>query len=232
MGGGIAVFGGGLGWNYPLGRQHLPSRRSKARSAAGENSKTTIENTEGKQWRFPLRSAMTAASLALVGDTVAQLRGRWIHAKFNLDNENSSTKKDIVVANLLKHDWLRALRMMTYGFLLYGPGSQAWYEQLDRSFPKQTLKNLSVKVILNQIVLGPCVIAVVFAWNSIWQGKLKELPDKYMKDAIPTLIYGWKFWTPASLLNFWVVPLQARVAFMSSCSIFWNFYLSTAMVKS
>jgi len=28
-----------------------------------------------------------------------------------------------------------------------------------------------------------------------------------------------------------MIPLPARVAFMSSCSIFWNFYLSTAMNK-
>jgi hypothetical protein len=29
-----------------------------------------------------------------------------------------------------------------------------------------------------------------------------------------------------------LVPLQARVAFMSSCSIFWNFYLSITMTAS
>ncbi|BAS74181.1 Os01g0730800 [Oryza sativa Japonica Group] len=28
-----------------------------------------------------------------------------------------------------------------------------------------------------------------------------------------------------------MVPLSARVAFMSSCAIFWNFYLSTTMSK-
>ena len=47
-----------------------------------------------------------------------------------------------------------------------------------------------MQVVLNQIVLGPCVIAVVFAWNNLWQGKLAELPDKYQKDALRTLLFG------------------------------------------
>lgn len=46
------------------------------------------------------------------------------------------------------------------------------------------------QVLLNQIVLGPCVIAVVFAWNNLWQKKLSELPGKYRRDALPTLLYG------------------------------------------
>lgn len=49
---------------------------------------------------------------------------------------------------------------------------------------------MPLQVILNQIVLGPCVIAVIFAWNNLWLGKLAELPSKYQKDALPTLLYG------------------------------------------
>ncbi|RVW32955.1 hypothetical protein CK203_108653 [Vitis vinifera] len=75
------------------------------------------------------------------------------------------------------HDWLRALRMASYGFLLYGPGSYAWYQYLDHALPKQTVENLLLK--------------------------LSELPNKYQKDAIPTLITGYKFWIPVSALNFW-----------------------------
>lgn len=221
---GAITFNGG-GGNFNFGYQHFRKRNPKHRPA-GRNEANF--STRGREWQFPIKSAMTAASLALTGDTIAQFRDP-NKSESNIQNPNPSNIKDIVVAKLKKHDWLRALRMTTYGFLLYGPGSQAWYELLDRAFPEQTLRNLSVKVTLNQIVLGPCVIAVVFAWNSLWQGKLKELPKKYQRDAIPTLIYGWKFWIPASMLNFGAVPLQARVAFMSCCSIFWNFYLSTTM---
>jgi len=231
MGGGTAVPFGGYGGNFPPGWLRLRSRKPATRPATGRNA-----NAGGGgrgQWRFPLKSAMIASSLVLTGDTIAQLRGRLLVSKTNDENQNSNPEnKDIMVVNSIKHDWLRSLRMATYGFFLYGPGSHAWYDLLDRTFAKQSLKNLLVKVTLNQIVLGPCVIAIVFAWNNLWQGKLKEFPNKYREDAFPALVYGWKFWTPASLLNFWLVPLQARVTFMSCCSIFWNFYLSTTMVKS
>lgn len=53
----------------------------------------------------------------------------------------------------------------------------------------------SLQVLLNQIVLGPCVIAVVFAWNNLWQGKVSELPNKYQKDALPTLFFGKKLFS-------------------------------------
>ncbi|OMO59538.1 Mpv17/PMP22 [Corchorus olitorius] len=105
------------------------------------------------------------------------------------------------------HDWLRALRMVSYGFLLYGPGSYAWYKRLDQCLPQQTPQNLMLKVLLNQIVLGPCVIAVVFAWKNLWLGKLSELPNKYQKDALPKLFYGFRFWIPVSVLNFWYICL-------------------------
>lgn len=52
-----------------------------------------------------------------------------------------------VIENLLsEHDWLRALRMTSYGFLLYGPGSYAWYQFLELVMPKQTVQNLLIKV--------------------------------------------------------------------------------------
>ena len=50
-----------------------------------------------------------------------------------------------------------------------------------------------LKVLLNQIVFGPSVIVVVLAWNNLWLGKLSEFPNKYQKDAFPTLIYGFRF---------------------------------------
>lgn len=63
------------------------------------------------------------------------------------------------------------------------------------SIPSNFSFFLSWQVLLNQIVLGPAVIAVVFAWNNLWQGKLSELPEKYRKDAFSTLLYGRNLFT-------------------------------------
>ncbi|XWS33032.1 hypothetical protein CRYUN_Cryun22dG0043100 [Craigia yunnanensis] len=221
-----------LGGNSPFWGWKLPEIRSTKRpfSSKSKSSDSTAEATVGGGYRFPLKQAVKAASLALAGDTIAQLSDRWRKQKQSLSG-SSDTSKDIMSRIISHHDWLRALRMTSYGFLLYGPGSYAWYKYLDHCLPHQTAQNIMLKVLLNQIVLGPCVIAVVFAWNNLWLGKLSELPNKYQKHALSTLFYGFRFWIPVSMLNFWVVPLQARVAFMSTGSIFWNFFLSSTLSK-
>lgn len=183
-------------------------------------------------YHFPLKQAVTAGALTFTGDTIAQLSGRWKKRAAALKQSSSDKPDQEELWNLFsEHDWVRALRMSTYGFLLYGPGSYAWYQYLDRSLPKPTATNIVLKVLLNQVILGPSVIAVIFAWNNLWLGKISELGNKYQKDALPTLLYGFRFWVPVSILNFWVVPLQARVAFMSMGSVFWNFYLSSTLSK-
>lgn len=53
--------------------------------------------------------------------------------------------QDLVKA-LEQHDYVRALRMASYGFLLYGPFSHLWYQFLERHLPGATAKNLSLKV--------------------------------------------------------------------------------------
>ncbi|KAK1302725.1 hypothetical protein QJS10_CPB12g00797 [Acorus calamus] len=224
-----ALNPGGWWWRFPSRRR--PHRFRPTRSGSqdspggggGGDSRSAVEGHQpGTFNSFPLKQAGTAAFLALTGDTIAQVRHRWMSVHHH---------EGFVSSVLSDHDWVRALRMASYGFLLYGPGSHAWYQFLDHQLPAMTFQNISLKVLLNQVVLGPCVVAIIFAWNNIWLRKLSQLLNKYQKDALPTLLYGFRFWVPVSVLNFWVVPLQARVAFMSTCSIFWNFYLSTTLSK-
>ncbi|XP_020581475.1 protein Mpv17 isoform X2 [Phalaenopsis equestris] len=193
-----ALGNGGFWWSFLAGNGsgHHGKRRRKYKSSSSDS----INLREEKGWPlldFPVKQAAIAASLALTGDTIAQFRDRIFgrdRSQLLGDEEEASFWSN--------HDWLRSLRMASYGFFLYGPGSYVWYQFLDQCMPKQTLITLSTKVILNQIVLGPCVIAVIFAWNNLWLGKLSELPAKYQKDAIPTLLYGFRFWIPVTILNF------------------------------
>ncbi|XP_009768212.1 protein SYM1 [Nicotiana sylvestris] len=215
-------------WNFER-RRRRNSGKKEGKSSSNASKSSHADVNGGSDYRFPLKQAMTASSLALTGDTLAQLRDRWLKNKDTLPNPPHPM--DMIGALLSKHDWLRSIRMASYGFLLYGPGTYAWYSYLDRCMPKQIVENILMKVVLNQIVLGPAVIAVIFAWNNLWLGKLSDLPNKYQKDALPTLLFGFRFWIPVSVLNFWVIPLQARVAFMSMASIFWNFWLSATMSK-
>nr|GMD92778.1 protein SYM1 [Ipomoea batatas] len=234
----MGILSGGNGSIWGMGsfysrdgnsRQRRKRERSSGNGESNAAGSDSVDVTRGAGYRFPAKQAITAGSLAVTGDTLAQLRDRWVKNKDALPR--SPQFQDVMGILLSEHDWLRTLRMASYGFLLYGPGTFAWYKYLDHCMPKPTVQNVFTKVLLNQVILGPCVIAVVFAWNNLWLGKLSELPNKYRRDALPTLFFGFRFWIPVSVLNFWVVPLQARVAFMSMASIFWNFWLSATMSK-
>ncbi|KAL9265615.1 SYM1-like protein [Drosera capensis] len=260
----------GAGGGFPWWRRHnsSPQNNRRRQNNNSNSSSNSVDSAGGGGvgFRFPLKQALTAGSLAVAGDTIAQVRvqlkgmekkeeetaidsgdgdkaaifTRTIRPRGEI-NKNQLILVDVIgkrqvdlgiLGSLVsRHDWVRALRMASYGFLLYGPGSYVWYQYLDRQLPQQTVGNLVLKVFLNQVVLGPCVIAVALAWNNLWLRKLSELPKKYQKDFLPTLFYGFRFWIPVSALNFWVVPLQGRVAFMSLGSIFWNYVLSSTMSK-
>ena len=75
----------------------------------------------------------------------------------------------------------------------------------------------ALQVVLNQIALGPCVLASVFAWNLALTGHPRAIPGKIRRDLPPTIVNGWKFWVPASVINFRVVPLQYQVCTCADC---------------
>ncbi|CAO2813256.1 unnamed protein product [Amaranthus hypochondriacus] len=226
-------LGGSSSWwsNHPFNNIRHRQRGRKPRNSKHRASSSESSVKPNTGFHFPLKQALTAGSLAFAGDTIAQLRHRWTSLNQESESLADDSHKDNIQRLLSDHDWIRALRMTSYGFLLYGPGSYVWYQTLDKYLPQPTVQNLVLKVVLNQIILGPAVIAVVFAWNSLWQRKLDELPSKYQRDAFPTLLIGFRFWIPYSAINFGVIPLHARVGFMSLGSIFWNFILSSTMSK-
>eukprot|EP00899_Mesostigma_viride_P028479 jgi/Mesvir1/8816/Mv02717-RA.1 len=173
---------------------------------------------------FTWKTAATVGALTLTGDTIGQTLERHKRAE--------AVKRGVLAKSVDGHDFIRSLRMFSYGFIFYGPFSHVWYSALDKMFPKGDLAAFAAKVFLNQVILGPIVVAVVFGWNFVLQGKAKELPAKYQADFVKTTVRGWTFWVPASMINFGLVPLHMRVIYMSTCAIVWNTYLSLVSMKA
>lgn len=70
-----ALGNGGFWWKFPPRGHRFRSRRS--RSSSSSNGSDHPINGGGSSFNFPLKSATTAASLALAGDTIAQIRDRY-----------------------------------------------------------------------------------------------------------------------------------------------------------
>ena len=70
-----------LGFNiwgiFPPFHSQTPRKRRNPRS----KSDSSVEPTGGAAFRFPIKQAATAATLAVTGATVAQLRERWVNNK-------------------------------------------------------------------------------------------------------------------------------------------------------
>jgi len=211
-------FGGALprmGGIGPVGgRFNLPSRR--ADGGRGMRFKGSAAGTAGGSAAQPmnpiLKAAVTSATMAAVGDCIAQ--GIQISKK-----KAGAPKQDF--------DPVRTGRMSAWGFTFYGPFQHYWYRFLDGCFPmKSHIPHFAAKVFWNQAFLGPVVLTTVFAWTLFWTNQKEKIPSKIKNDLLPTAINGWKFWVPASAINFSLIPLQHQVLYMSSCGIFWNTFLS------
>lgn len=160
-----------------------------------------------------VKSALISGSLSLTGDLAAQLLQK------------------IVGGSDSVYDIARAARMGSFGLFFYGPYQHYWYAALDRAFNAKTVTNFATKVFLNQSCLAPIVISAVFAWTLALQNRIDEFPEKCRSDFKNTLYTGWKFWVPASSINFVLVPLRHQVLYMSCCGVLWTAFLSYSSSK-
>lgn len=161
-----------------------------------------------------MKAGITCGGLSAIGDLVAQT----ITKRYEQNWGRPGTDLDLV----------RTARMASFGLLFYGPLQQRWYGLLDRNFAGASTKNFLSKVALNQLALGPVVLAASFAWNLALTGQAQRIVQKIKSDGPKSMVNGWKFWVPASSLNFWIVPLRYQVLYMSTCGMLWTSYLSYA----
>lgn len=232
---GITLVRGFGGRSLPNdGRKGLGLRRSNASSSSSPTSSSTSSTLLSTN---PLlNAALTSGGLSLAGDLLAQ--GLTHKLKQNKKQQPEPVQKGGGLFSFLKKkeeakpappfalDLPRAARMALFGLLFYGPYQHWWYGQLDKSFPGQSTQAFASKVTLNQVALAPVVLAAVFAWNLVPLGRGAEWPSKVKRDLLPTMVDGWKFWVPAASVNFWAVPLEGQVAYMSACGLLWTAYLS------
>ncbi|KAK8653426.1 hypothetical protein V6N13_127428 [Hibiscus sabdariffa] len=75
------------GWKLPDIRR--PKKPSPSKSKSSDSS---VEPTGGGGHRFPLKQAVTAASLAITGDTIAQLNDRWRKRKQSVSDSSDTSE--------------------------------------------------------------------------------------------------------------------------------------------
>jgi len=184
--------------------------RSSRRAAQGGIEPVSSSAQRGLLGNQLAKAAITSGAFSLTGDLIAQIYG------------NKSRRMDLLESIDLK----RAACMGSFGFMFYGPYQHWWYGLLGSRWPSKSTSDFLIKVSLNQLALAPVVLSAVFTWNLILQQKSSEVRGKLKRDLLPTMVNGWKFWIPAASINFYAVPVQSQVLYMSVCSVLWTAYLS------
>ena len=252
----LATGGGALPPRKPSGdggKGEASFRKSggSVRFKAGASSSGAAKGgTGGNSPGAIFKSAVTCASLGIVGDFIAQSVGKRQAAAAAGSSSSSSSssggKKNKGTATSASdsssspgYDFARTARQCAYNFVFYGPLQHFWYAALAVQFPMTAgaplatnLSPFAVKVFLNQAVLGPVVVSTFFAWSMALQGQMDAYSSKIKRDMYPTLQRGWKFWVPAASVNFAVVPVRFQILYMSTCSIVWNYILSQGAGKA
>lgn len=89
-----SLGGGGFGHNGIWGMRPFDSQNGdKGRRKSPKSSGSSPASPEAGG-RFPVKQAATAAALALTGDTIAQVRERWVKNKA-LQNQHPSDSHEV-----------------------------------------------------------------------------------------------------------------------------------------
>ena len=82
------------------------------------------------------------------------------------------------------------------------------------------------KVAMDQLLYAPCFISVFMGSLAVLEGRAHEAGTIVRDNIWSTLCVNWGLWTPAQMINFYVMPLRYQVLFSNFVALVWNSFLS------
>jgi len=123
-------------------------------------------------------------------------------------------------------DMTSVKRYAIMGTLVIAPIFTKWYQWLDNRFPATNKTTVIKKIILDQFLLTPWLLAMFFIGMAFLEGAkgkalLHELNEKFVK----TFQLDCLYWIPVQALNFVFVPPIFRVVFIGVTTFIWMNFL-------
>jgi protein Mpv17 len=169
-----------------------------------------------------LTNCVTAASLSVLSDSVAQTIERKINESVN-DDRN------------LNHSIRRSLWMALWGFTVSGLMCSYWLTWLASIFPAEGMGigRALMKVSVNQVVMSPSLNVLFFSYTTYTRRDVSSvmpraefLKMKIKQDLVPTIKRSCLYWGSLQFLNFMYIPAQYTLLYTNVCFLLWTVYLS------
>ncbi|GMG56199.1 unnamed protein product [Ambrosiozyma monospora] len=200
--------------------------------------------------RPQLANALTTGFLFGAGDFIAQLgfpadqndKDQKIKTEATIGTTNSQPLSTInnFQSILANYDYLRTLRGVIYGSLIFSPIGSRLYPFLNNRifFPSfkfksrlnpqnQKLLDTVARVCVDQLCWAPVGIPLYYSCITVMEGQdWKALKLKLDENYLETLVNNWKVWPVFQMCNFYFVPVQLRLLMVNVISVLWNCYLS------
>lgn len=175
-----------------------------------------------------LTNCLTAATLAVVSDSVAQ--------SFTRQPAKPASLTAPAVLEATKHDYTRSAWMALWGLTVSGLMCSAWFAWLNSVFPANDLSlgGAFRKVCLNQLVMSPTLNTLFFTFTTFTRpdrsqvgvSRLDLLRAKLAKDLIPTIKKSTVYWGSIQMVNFVCIPPKYTMLYTNVGFLIWTIYIS------
>uniref|UniRef100_A0A7S1YLY7 Uncharacterized protein n=1 Tax=Ditylum brightwellii TaxID=49249 RepID=A0A7S1YLY7_9STRA len=187
--------------------------------------------------------ALTAASLAVMGDAVAQTRGNGSETPPSYDIGRAFTFAVFaaVYTGAFQHFWFNWLDGHVNDFFnshyaihvhsQYGWVTSSLYQMKDAFIPTPLILGLEAitKVCTNQFVMVPLAyMPLFFAITGTLRGlSVHESVDRAKGLVIPLLIKNYSFWLPVQFIQFYAIDPNWQIPYLCVAGLIWNAILSS-----
>lgn len=123
----------------------------------------------------------------------------------------------------------RALRFSGFGVFIATPLLYSWHIFLDDLLSPElgNIYSAGIAAVCNQLYFTPTYTALYFIYDAILQDRGLAFAYAAMRRSGLNLILStWVFWLPANTINFFLVPRDQRVLFITSLGLIWNIYFA------
>lgn len=193
-----------------LFRKLLETTPKQYSTHSTNNAKLTLsrlkDNAFGKY--LLITNTLSSGFLMVAGDQMSQ------EIEYQRDNSKS------------RFDYERSAKMFLVGSI-QGPINHFFYGWMDRVIKVVDLKNVSKKIILDQLIMSPvCIIAFFYSAGVLEGQSVSECTDELKSKFLTVYRTDWTVWPITQFINFYYLHPKYRVIYVNFVTMLYNVFLS------